>query len=79
MPVKVFAQTLPDPHNLNDTVNITIGFKNGSTGVVAYYANGSKKLPKEHIEVYRAGSTAVLDNYRKLQIFSMNRIIKRNF
>lgn len=77
IPVNVYAQALLDPNNLNDNVNITLGFKNGSTGVVAYYAGGSKKLPKEYLEVYNAGSTAVLEDFRTLRIYRDNGIIKK--
>jgi predicted dehydrogenase/threonine dehydrogenase-like Zn-dependent dehydrogenase len=68
-PVSVFAQALPDPAGLNDTVNIQVGFSNGSTGIIAYYANGSKKVPKEYVEVYRAGTTGILQDFKKVQIF----------
>ena len=69
LPVSVYATALPDPHGLNDTVNINISFENGSTGVVAYYANGSKQLAKEYIEVHRAGSSAVLSDFKTLKMY----------
>jgi len=50
-------------------VNIHVGFANGSTGIIAYYANGSKKVPKEYVEVYRAGTTGILQDFKKVQIF----------
>lgn len=51
-PVKVMASVMPDNQNLNDTMNIIVEFENGSSGVVAYYANGSKAMPKEYFEVF---------------------------
>lgn len=68
-PTKVFASALPDPDGNNDTLNINITFENGSTGVVAYYANGAKSLPKEYIEVFKSGAVGVLDNFKKAQIY----------
>lgn len=68
-PVKVSASALPDSAGLNDTVNITIEFENGSTGVVAYYANGSKTLPKEYFEVYHAGTTGIIYDFRKAEVY----------
>jgi polar amino acid transport system substrate-binding protein len=69
LPTKVSAQALPDPNGLNDTVNIMIQFENGSTGVIAYYANGSKELPKEYIEVFCMGSTAIISDFKELKIY----------
>ena len=68
-PVKVSASALPDPEGLNDTVNITVTFANGSTGVVAYYANGPKSLPKEYFEAYHAGVTGIIHDFRRAEIF----------
>lgn len=70
LPVKVYASALPDAAGCNDTVNITLEFANGSTGVVAYYANGSKELPKEYFEAHHAGVSAVLRDFRELEWYS---------
>lgn len=69
VPTTITAMALPDSAGLNDTVNISIGFENGSIGVVAYYANGPKDLPKEYLEVFSSGSTAVLNDFKDLRIF----------
>jgi polar amino acid transport system substrate-binding protein len=69
LPVSVFASALPDAAGLQDTVNINITFQNGSTGVIAYFANGPKSLFKEYVEVYRAGTTAILKDFKELQVF----------
>jgi len=77
LPVGVFASVMPDSNGLHDTVNINISFENGSTGVVAYYANGSKSLEKEYIEIYRAGTTAILTDFKKLEIFGKRKSMKK--
>lgn len=69
LPVKVAASAMPDPQGLNDTVNITIEFANGSTGVVAYYANGPKSLPKEHFEAYHAGTAGIIEDFRRAEVY----------
>ncbi len=69
-PVKVMASVLPDNQNLNDTMNIIVEFENGSTGVVAYYANGSKAMPKEYFEVFSAGASATLNDFTETKIFT---------
>jgi predicted dehydrogenase/threonine dehydrogenase-like Zn-dependent dehydrogenase len=79
LPISIFAKALPDSENYNDTINIQISFANGSIGVVSYYANGPKSLPKEYIEVFHAGSAAILDNFKKLQIFGKKKITKTLF
>ena len=68
-PCAVSASVLPDAHGLNDTVNIMVRFENGSTGIVAYYSNGSKKLPKEYIEVYSSGMTGVIDDFKSCRLY----------
>ncbi|MFT5848354.1 bi-domain-containing oxidoreductase, partial [Psychroserpens sp.] len=69
LPIKVSATALPDANQLNDTLNILIQFENGSSGVVGYYANGSKSMTKEYVEVFSAGMSATLDDFKKLTIF----------
>ncbi len=69
VPVKVMASALPDNQGLNDTVNLIIEFQNGSTGVVAYYANGAKSLKKEYFEVYAAGTTAIINDFKECFIY----------
>ncbi len=78
LPISVAAQSLSDADGLNDTVNILIKFKNGSTGVVAYYANGAKDLPKEYIEVFSAGTTAIISDFKSLKIYGKGKPFKKN-
>lgn len=77
LPKRVSAMALPDPNGFNDTVNISIQFENGSTGIVAYYANGSKRLPKEYLEVYASGSTAILSDFKELKIYDKGKPYKK--
>lgn len=79
LPVSVFAKALPDADNNNDTINIQISFANGSIGVISYYANGPKSVPKEYIEVFHAGSAAILDNFKKLKVFGRKSFKKTLF
>ncbi|MFT7049600.1 MAG: putative dehydrogenase/threonine dehydrogenase-like Zn-dependent dehydrogenase [Psychroserpens sp.] len=69
LPTKVSATALPDAHQLNDTLNILIQFENGSSGVVGYYANGSKSMTKEYVEVFSAGVSATLNDFKELKIY----------
>lgn len=68
-PRRLFASAMPDPKGLNDTVAVNLEFSNGSVGAVLYYANGHKSMPKEHIEVYQAGQTGVIEDFRRLTVW----------
>ena len=69
MPKKVSAFALPDANGLNDTLNISLLFKNGSIGTIAYYANGAKSLQKEYLEVFSRGTTIILDDFKSIKIY----------
>src|SRR5713226_1730435 len=47
-----------------DSVFITLRFADGSNGSIAYVAEGDKALPKERIEIFGAGKSFVIDNFR---------------
>ena len=79
LPTKISATALPDANQLNDTLNILIQFENGSSGVVAYYANGSKSMKKEYIEVFSAGMSAILNDFKELKIFGKGKPKKEKF
>jgi predicted dehydrogenase len=51
----------------NDTMSLQFSFEDGSIGTVHYFANGSKALPKERLEVFVDGRVLQLDNFRKLK------------
>ena len=52
---------------VEDKVAITLGFEDGSFGTIHYLANGGPSFPKERVEVFAAGHTQQLDNFRKLR------------
>ena len=68
LPVKISASAIPDINNLNDTLNVLIKFENGSSGVIAYYSNGSKSMEKEYVEVFQSVS-AVINDFKELNIY----------
>jgi predicted dehydrogenase/threonine dehydrogenase-like Zn-dependent dehydrogenase len=73
LPTSVYATALPDPEGLNDTVSINLTFANGSIGTICYFATGSKQLPKEYVEIYSAGVTGIIKDFRELHIHSSGR------
>lgn len=56
------------PNNLNDVLNVSLTYENGSIGTISYFSNGAKSLPKEHVEIYANGCTAVLNDFKTLVI-----------
>ncbi len=68
-PVEVEARTLGDNGSFcDDNVVINVGFANGSRGVVSYMANGDRAYSKERLEVFGAGKTGVIDDFRTLEL-----------
>jgi len=77
MPVSVYAAAMPDAQNKSDTLSITLKYENGSVGSIQYFANGSKRLAKEHIEIYGHGITAVMVDFKKLVVYGGGRPFKK--
>lgn len=71
--VSVQARRMGDAPGIaiaEDKAAITLGFADGSFGTIFYLANGAANFPKERIEVFAAGRTLQLDNFRKLSGFN---------
>lgn len=69
LPASLSAHAMYDPSDLLDTLSISIKFKNGSIASISYFSNGSKELPKEYIEIYSGGITALVDDFKTLSIY----------
>ncbi|TWI19964.1 bi-domain-containing oxidoreductase [Sphingobacterium siyangense] len=57
------------PEENTDNASILLKYENGSTGVINYFANGSKAYSKERVEVYSQERTIIMDNFRKTEGF----------
>jgi len=68
----VFANAMPDANNLCNTITINLKFQNGSIANISYFSNGSKKLPKEYIEVFCGETTVIIEDFKKMKIFGKN-------
>ncbi len=53
-----------NPQSNTDNASILLQYENGSTGVINYFANGSKEYSKERVEVYSQERTLVMDNFQ---------------
>lgn len=64
---RVYAESITsDSREITDedSVFITLRFADGSNGSIAYVAEGDKALPKERIEIFGAGKSFVIDDFR---------------
>lgn len=53
-----------NPEANTDNASILLQYENGSTGVINYFANGSKDYSKERVEVYSLERTLIMDNFQ---------------
>ena len=56
------------PVQARDNVVVSLTFANGSTGSIVYVADGSGKVGKERVEAFAGPRTAILDDYRTLEL-----------
>ena len=67
--VEVSARALINFGRYNtDNVLVSVRLANGSEGTIHYLANGDRAFSKERIEVFGGGSSAVLDDFRHLEL-----------
>lgn len=66
LPVSVYATAMRQPNHFNDVLNVSLTYGNGSIGSISYFANGSKSLPKEYIEIYCHGCSIVLNDFKEV-------------
>jgi predicted dehydrogenase len=68
-PVEVRGQMLGNPGQYSmDNMVATLTFGDGTVGTISYLANGDKSAPKERVEIFGGGSTAVLEDFRRLEL-----------
>ena len=68
---------MADPQNLYDTLTVSLQYENGSVGTILYCANGSKALGKEYVEIHQHGSTAILKDFREVEIYSTGKPFRK--
>ena len=77
LPQSLSASAMQDPRGLLDTLNVNLRFRDGSIANVSYFANGSKAMEKERVEVFSSGKTAVIDDFNRLDIFTSGKRTRR--
>jgi predicted dehydrogenase/threonine dehydrogenase-like Zn-dependent dehydrogenase len=73
LPSSVYATAMKDPQNLDDVLNVSLVFQNGSIGTISYLSNGDKTLPKERIEIFGFGATAILEDFKSITVYADGR------
>jgi predicted dehydrogenase/threonine dehydrogenase-like Zn-dependent dehydrogenase len=68
-PCLVASHQLPDSAGPSDNMVITLAYPNGAVGTIAFLASGDRALGKERIEVHGGGRSAVLEDFRRLELY----------
>lgn len=80
-PVRVHAESIGGPAAptvTGDHVCLVLRHEDGSLSQVAYFAGGDGAMPKERVEVFGGGRSAVLDDYRAVELWhDGRRTVKR--
>lgn len=61
----------------SDTFTATLQFENGSVANIAYFSNGNSSVGKERLEVFGGGLTAIIDDFKILEVFGKKHHVKR--
>jgi polar amino acid transport system substrate-binding protein len=75
-PVSVFAETVGSRSEQivsADSVFISLRFADGSNGCVAFLSEGDSGLTKERVEIFGAGATFVIDDFRRASAYKNGR------
>ena len=68
-PITDVRSNVMDSSGPRDTAAISLAFEDGSLATVNYFANGSKRYPKERVEVFSGGRVLVNDNFRTMRAY----------
>ncbi|MEP7234417.1 MAG: Gfo/Idh/MocA family oxidoreductase, partial [Ignavibacteriota bacterium] len=72
LPKSVVAKSLSSGRNDMtdmDNISITIEYEDGTVATILYIANGDKTLPKEELQVFSGGRTAIMKNFTELELW----------
>jgi predicted dehydrogenase len=74
LPVRVRACALPGGDRYREeNVVLTVELADGTIGVIDYLANGDRAMAKERVEVFGGGRSAILDDFRRLDLYASGR------
>jgi predicted dehydrogenase len=61
----------------SDNATIVLEFSDGSVGTVHYFADGDPRVSKERVEVFGRGATALLENFRRMELWRGAKVSRR--
>ena len=74
LPTQVYTTGIPDPTlHTPDNVSVTLNFSDGSIATIIYASRGDPSVPKDRLEVFGQGRTAILDDFRALTLVHRGR------
>ena len=76
-PVKLFAATHGE--SPDETLHAVLDFAGGSMATITYETSAHSALPKEIIQVSRAGCTAIVENFSRVELLSAAERTTRKF
>jgi predicted dehydrogenase/threonine dehydrogenase-like Zn-dependent dehydrogenase len=65
----ISANALKNSSELEDTLNINLGFENGSIANISYFSNGSKELTKEYLEIFGSGQVVIINDFKSVTTY----------
>jgi predicted dehydrogenase/threonine dehydrogenase-like Zn-dependent dehydrogenase len=79
-PVKKIYATCLDSGNENvadkDSIAVSLTYEDGSIATIMYYAIGNSRFPKEYLSIATDMNNFVIDDYRRLTIYTGNKVTK---
>ena len=72
LPKSVVAKSITSSRSdiiTNDNVSIMIEYDDGTVATILYIANGDRSLPKEEVQVFSGGRTAIMKNFTELELW----------
>ncbi len=82
LPQTVYAASVVSANSQgvnHDNVSITIHFSDGSLGTVIYTATGDGALPKEYCEAHCEQRSAIMNNFKSLELYSAKKKREMSF
>jgi predicted dehydrogenase len=74
LPSSLQVQSLPNCGRYStDNIVLQLRYPNGVIALITYVANGDRRLGKERVEIHGAGRSAVLEDFRTLELVEMGR------
>jgi predicted dehydrogenase len=80
LPTRVYAEAV-SPRSaglgLEDNVSLQVRYQDGSLASILYTSAGDRSLGKERVEVFSGGLSAVIDDFRRVEVRRGGRVLMR--